>query len=308
MASAADEAAIARLAIDQHGMVTTAQLSAAGFGSKAIRRRMDGGWLSRVHDGVYLIGLFAGPFGQEMAALLACGPRAIISHASAAAVHRLRRRPIAMVDIAALGTSTGRREGIRAHRFAALHPSEVMVAGGIRVTTPARTLLDLAASTSSAGLERLTEEAQVQGIVTRSDLLAVLRRGTGRPGVRKLRDVVGPEDEPTFTRSEAELQLRRLIRAAELPQARTNVRVAGWLVDAVWDRQRLVVEVDGYRFHRTRAKFERDRRMDGRLLMAGYRVLRVTWRQLTREPELVVAMIATALAVQRSQTGAQGHV
>jgi very-short-patch-repair endonuclease len=90
------------------------------------------------------------------------------------------------------------------------------------------------------------------------------------------------------------------IRAAALPQARTNVRVAGWLVDAVWDRERIVVEVDGYRFHRTRAKFERDRRMDGRLLMAGYRVLRVTWRQLTHEPELVVAMIATALAVERS--------
>ncbi len=76
---------------------------------------------------------------------------------------------------------------------------------------------------------------------------------------------------------------------------RTNVRRAGWEVDAVWDRQRLVVEVDGYRYHRTRAKFERDRRKDGQLLLAGYRVLRITWRQLTREPETVVAVIAAAL-------------
>jgi very-short-patch-repair endonuclease/predicted transcriptional regulator of viral defense system len=300
MASAADEAVIARLASSQHGMVTTGQLIAAGIGARAIRRRVDGGWLARVHDGVYLVGLFPGPFGPEMAAQLACGKRAFVSHASAAAVHGLRRRPVAMVDISAVGGSTGRREGIRAHRASALSESEMTVVSGIRVTTPARTLLDVAASTSSAGLERLTEEAQVQKVVTRDELLAVLRRGAGRPGVAKLRAVVGPEDEPTFTRSEAERRLRRLIRAAGLPQARTNVRVAGWLVDAVWHRQRLVVEVDGYRFHRTRAKFERDRRMDGRLLMAGYRVLRVTWRQLTREPELVVAMIATALAAERS--------
>ena len=281
-------------------MVSTRQLIEAGFGPRAIRRRVEGGWLARMHEGVYRVGVFAGPFGPEMAALLACGERAAISHASGAAVHVLRRRPVALVDVSAVGGSTGRRDGIRAHRIAALDASEVMYVDGIRVTTPARTLLDLAATTSSAGLERLTEEAQVQGIVTRDELLAALRRGAGRPGVRKLREVVGPDDEPTFTRSEAERRLRRLIRAADLPAARTNVRVAGWLVDAVWHRQRLVVEVDGYQFHRTRAKFERDRRRDGRLLMAGYRVLRITWRQLTREPELVVAMIATALVAERS--------
>jgi very-short-patch-repair endonuclease len=80
---------------------------------------------------------------------------------------------------------------------------------------------------------------------------------------------------------------------------RTNVKRAGWEVDAVWDAHRLVVEVDGYRYHRTRAKFERDRRKDTRLLLAGYRVLRITWRQLTREPEAVIATIAAALAVRR---------
>jgi very-short-patch-repair endonuclease len=145
-------------------------------------------------------------------------------------------------------------------------------------------------------LERLTEEAQVQRLVSAVELRAMVGRGTGRPGVRTLREVVDVLDEPLLTRSEAEKRLRALVRSAGLPPPRMNVHRAGWEVDAVWDAERLVVEVDGHKFHSPPPKFERDRRKDADLLLAGYRVLRITWRRLTREPQQVVAIIAAALA------------
>jgi very-short-patch-repair endonuclease len=131
--------------------------------------------------------------------------------------------------------------------------------------------------------------------VTRADLLRAVDEGANRPGVRKLAAIVGGADEPAFTRSEAERKLVELVRAAGLPPPRTNARIAGLEVDVVWMQQRLVVEVDGWTYHRTRAAFERDRRRDARLLVAGYRVLRITWRQLTREREAVIALLAAAL-------------
>jgi very-short-patch-repair endonuclease len=104
------------------------------------------------------------------------------------------------------------------------------------------------------------------------------------------------QQEPSLTRSEAERRLLALIRAARLPPPRTNVRVGGFEVDMLWPAERLVVEIDGFAFHGGCAAFERDRRRDAQLLARGYRVLRITWRQLTREPHAVVATIAAALA------------
>ena len=287
--------AIARLAAAQHGVVTAAQLEAAGFREAVIRRRVDGGWLVRRHQGVYQLGVVPARFGDEMAALLAVGPRAVLSHRTALAVRRLADRG-ARVDVLCVGEAAGRRPGIRPHRATTLPPCDVATLHGLRVTAPARTLTDLAATTPPVELERLVEEMQVQDLATASEIAEAIHRAAGRPGVKKLRTVVALLDEPLFTRSEAERRLKSLLRSAHLPMPRTNVRRAGWEVDAVWDRQRLVVEVDGYRYHRTRAKFERDRRKDGQLLLAGYRVLRITWRQLTNEPETVVATIAAALA------------
>ena len=292
---AADRSA-ARIAASQHGMITSAQLEQSGFGPNTLTRRVEGEWLVRVHIGVYRLGPFGGPFADEMAALLACGERAVISHWSAAGVLALRARPIAPVDISVVGGLSGKRPGIRPHRASSLPPSDVVLRHGLRITTPARTLLDLAAVVSRNTLERLTEEAQVQRLVSSRELAAVVRRSAGRPGVARLRAVLDFIDEPLFTRSEGEKRLRDLCRSYALPMPRTNVKRAGWEVDAVWDDQRLVVEVDGRQFHDTGASFERDRRKDADLLLAGYRVLRITWRRLTREPEQVIATIAAALA------------
>lgn len=290
------ERAIARLAASQHGVVTAAQLGGAGFSDPAIRRRVDGGWLVRRHQGVYQLGVVAAPLGDEMAALLAAGPRAILSHWTATKVWRVGNRGH-RIEVLFVGEAAAKRRGIRSHRTSALDPAEVVVRHGLRVTTPARTLVDLAATTPPAELERLVEEFQVQDLVTADEIQAAIRRAAGRPGVKKLRTVTAFLAEPLLTRSEAERRLIALLRGAKLPMPRTNVKRAGWEVDAVWDRQRLVVEVDGYRYHRPRAQFERDRRKDGELLLAGYRVVRITWRQLTGEPQAVVALIAAALAM-----------
>jgi very-short-patch-repair endonuclease len=293
MAGAAEEQIVATFAAAQHGIVTTPQLLAAGVGPRAILRRVAGGWLVRIHEGVYQVGVFAGPFGKEMAALLACGPKAAISHSSAVFVFGVAPRPSGPAEVSSVGGI--RRRGVRAHRVTALAPADVVEWHGLRITAPGRMLVDLADMSPPAELERLVEEIQVQRLASPTEILEAIRLGAGRPGITKLRAVCDLIDEPLFTRSEAERRLRRLVNAAELPMPRLNVRVAGWEVDAVWDRQRLVVEVDGYRYHRTRAKFERDRRKDAQLLVAGYRVLRITWRQLTREPESVIATLAATL-------------
>ena len=287
---------IARYAAEQQGMVTWSQLRTAGLSRDAITAHLEAGWLVRRHRAVYQLGAFGGPCGDELAALLACGAHAVISHWSAVFVFELGPRRGRQVDVILAEGFARRRPGIRPHRATTLPPCDAVVKHGLRVTTPARTLLDLAAEAPRDVLERLTEEAQVQNLASPAEILAVIERGARRPGVKKLREIVDFLDEPLFTRSEAERRLLEMVRAAKLPLPRTNVRMAGWEVDAIWDKQRLVVEVDGYQYHRTRPKFERDRRKDADLLLAGYRVLRITWHRLVKERDEVIALIAAALS------------
>jgi len=286
-------------------MITTAQLERAGFGRTQITRRVAGGWLVRVHVGVYRLGPYPGPWGREHAALLACGPDAVLSHWTAARIHALTDRGGTEIHVSIAGRLAGRVAGIRPHRAGALPARDVAVKHGLRVTTPARTLLDLAAMTPRDVLERLTEEAFVQRLVEAGEIRRTVARAAGRPGVRKLREVINLLDEPLFTRSEGEKRLRSLVRSAGLPLPLMNVKRAGWEVDAVWDAQRLVVEVDGRKFHDTAPQFERDRRKDADLVLAGFRVLRFTWRRLTREPAAVVAIIAAALAHAQQEPSAR---
>jgi very-short-patch-repair endonuclease len=161
---------------------------------------------------------------------------------------------------------------------------------GIPVTTPARTILDLAATAEAHELERALEQARLRHLVSARDLG---RRSRDRPGAARLRALL--EQEPTLTRSEAERRLLALLAAAQLPSPRTNVRVLGHEVDALWPRQRLVVEVDGFAFHGGRDAFEHDRARDAELHAHGYRVIRVTWRQLTGRPEILTARLGAAL-------------
>ena len=271
-----------------HGVVTTRQLVAAGIGADAIRHRVKHGWLLRLHRGVYQVGPVAARYGREMAALLATGPGAALSHHSAAAVWGFRPAHEGDVHVTVLRGRGAPRPGIRVHRSASL---QAAVRAGLRLTTPARTLLDLATDLPPDDLERAVEQAIVLKLTTDTEIAAQCEHGNR--GAARLRRAL--LIEPGLTRSKAERQLRRLIRSAQLPRPVTNVRVAGWEVDLLWREQRLVVEVDGFAFHGSRHAFERDRRRDADLVAAGYRVVRFTWRQIKYEPAAVIARLAVLL-------------
>jgi very-short-patch-repair endonuclease len=263
--------AIAELAARQRGVVTTAQLDAAGIGRRGVAHRVAHGRLTRVLRGVYRVGPVEAPFAREMAAVLATG--GVLSHHSAAMVWGLRPLHDGPVHVT-VRTGTRNRAGVRTHRSPSLNAA---VHQGLPLTTAARTLNDLAPALRPAELDRAVEEAQIRGLVTAREL-------RGRAAAASA--------EPQLTRSEAERRLLKLIERARLPRPATNVRVAGWEVDALWPPERLIVEVDGYAYHGNRAAFERDRRKDAALVAAGYTVIRVTWRQLEDEPLAVVALLA----------------
>jgi very-short-patch-repair endonuclease len=281
------DAAIAALAARQHGVVTVRQLAAAGIGRNAVSHRLREGRLVRRHRGVYQVGPVASPLAAEMAAVLACGHGAALSHHTAAALWGLRpAHPEMHVTIP--GRAIRAPRGVRTHQTLSLRAA---VHRGLPLTTPARTLLDLTSHLSPTELARAAEQAQV----LRPTSAAELRAQTGR-GATRLSAALPAE--PSLTRSEAEQRLLELIRSAGLPAPETNVRIAGHEVDLVWRDAKLIVEVDGYAYHSSRAAFERDRVRDADLMQAGYRVLRVTWLQLTRTPRAVVARLATLLGVR----------
>jgi very-short-patch-repair endonuclease len=280
--------AVAALARRQHGIVTTRQLAAAGIGPNAIKVRARDGRLVPRHRGIYQVGPIAAPHAREMAALLACGDDAVLSHRSAAAIWGMRPAHDGDVHVTTRRHSATSRRGIRVHRSRSL---KAAVRDGLHLTSPTRTLLDLAPHIPHDDLERAVEQALVVGLTTYERLeraAASGRRGAARLGQALL-------TEPGLTRSEAERRLRRLIRAARLPRPVKNARVEGWEVDLLWREQRLIVEVDGYAYHRSRHAFERDRRRDVELTAAGYRVIRFTWRQIVDEPETVIARLAVLL-------------
>jgi very-short-patch-repair endonuclease len=179
------------------------------------------------------------------------------------------------------------------HYASALDHRDIRSLHGLPLTAPARTLLDLAA-TGYRDLDRAFGDAHAQRLVTAREIEDLLERA----GTRALRSLVS-DNASGFTRSEAERILRSTLRAAKVQMPRFNARVAGYEVDAVWPEQRLVVEVDGYAYHGHRAQFERDRRKDLALTAAGYRVIRVSWRQLTQEPLALIAVISAALSLGR---------
>src|SRR4051794_4892149 len=265
--------AIADLARRQRGVVTTAQLAAAGIGRRGVALRVANGRLTRILRGVYRVGPIAAPYSGEMAALLATD--GALSFHSSAAVWGVRPPYGGPVHVT-VARAVRSREGVKVHRSASL---DAVSHNGLRLTTPQRTLHDLAPVLSRGDLERAAEEAVIRGLLTANE---VPRRCA----------LVG---EPHLTRSEAERRLQGLIRAAKLPRPVTNVKLAGWEVDVFWPAARLVVEVDGYAYHGNRAAFERDRRKDATLTAAGYTVIRVTWRQLKEEPLAVVALLAGLL-------------
>jgi very-short-patch-repair endonuclease len=282
----------------QLGLITTRQLIAAGISRDAITTRCRRGTLHRVHHGVYAFGAaILLPGARELAAVLACGESALVSHRSAAALWGFASRSPDQVDVTVAAGDRRQREGLRVHRVAGLDDGERRSQNGIPITSPARTLLDFAAQAAPQELESAIAEAYALRLTSERELRTTLSRHRHRSGAGKLSAELALEGGPAWTRSEAERQMRRLLREARLPPPLVNVPVAGFTVDFFWPANRLIVEVDGYRFHGHRRAFENDRRRQTALVAAGHNVIRVTWRQIRDEPLAVIAAIAQALSL-----------
>ncbi|MDQ6745518.1 MAG: DUF559 domain-containing protein [Actinomycetota bacterium] len=288
------ERAAAHVAARQLGAISTAQLQGLGNGRGAITHRLKHGQLHRLFRGIYLLGHPVPPPGaREVGALLLCGPHAALSHRSAAALLGFAPPDPDAVHVTVTTDGPRTRPGLRVHRTTSLPSRDRRRHRGLALTSAARTLLDLAAD-GDPGLEQAVAEAQVQRLISQRELHLAVDRAAGRPGTPALAALVRT-DEQGFTRSQAERLVRGLCRQARLPEPRCNVRVCGYEVDLLWPGQRLIVEVDGHSAHGHRAAFERDRRKQMELVAAGYRVIRVTWRQLRGEPLAVIAAVARAL-------------
>ncbi len=276
------------MAAGQRGLITRTQLLAAGISAGAIDGRLEAGRLHPIHRGVYALGHPAlAPLALEQAALLACGSRAVLSHLTAAVLWELVHGEGRVIHVTVVAGQRRAPSDVVVHRAAS---AETTLRHGLRVTTARRTLIDLAA-TGHPSLPRALNEAQVKRLVS---LDALLKFAGRRPGARILRDLA--TESPGYTRSGAERLMLALVRRADLPRPRTNVRLGRYEIDAFWPEQRLAVEVDGYAAHSTRQAFERDRIRDADIQLAGHRVLRITWDQLTRRPEAVAVRLALALA------------
>lgn len=288
---------IAEIAARQYGVVSRTQLVRAGVGAGAIHTRVAAGRLHRIHRGVYAVGHpVLAPFAREMAALLACGPGAVLSHHTAARLWELLDENEDDIELTVAARKAKSRSGLRVHSSRSLREADVRPRNALWVTVPARTLVDLADVASDRDLERATAQALTRRMVDPRRLLAEIADLQGRRGVVRLRRLLDGSDPPAMTRSEAEERFLALVREAELPPPRVNARLHGYEVDFHWPRQGVVVEVDGYQFHSSRDAFERDRRRDADLQSQGLSVLRVTWRQVVQEPYATVARAARALA------------
>jgi very-short-patch-repair endonuclease/predicted transcriptional regulator of viral defense system len=287
------ERKLAALANRQHGVISRRQLIAAGLGARTVGRRIEAGRLHPLHGGVYAFGRErVSVHGEWMAAVLACGVGALLSHRSAAALWGLIQPGSSPAEVTA---ATGRqRRGIAVHE-GGISDADRTEVRGIPVTTVARTLFDLAEIIDEARLARAFEEADRLGLLRMQEVEAVCARGYGRRALRPVRHLIDEAWLPATTRSALEDRVLTLCREHDLPTPATNVTVLGHEVDAFWPRQKLVIEADGWTFHRHRAAFERDRARDAAMQAEGYRVIRLTHRRMEREPTAVAAEIRRLL-------------
>jgi Transcriptional regulator, AbiEi antitoxin/Protein of unknown function (DUF559) len=294
------EMRVARLAAAQFGVVTAAQLRSLGVEERTTRERAQRGVLHRIHRGVYAVGHpWLSPDGVRLAAVLACGPGAVLSHRAAARLWRIRSDG-ALREV----TTPGRRVGppdVLLHRTRRLGDDDVTEVDGIPVTSVARTIVDLAEVVTLPILRRVVHEAEVLRLL---DVRAV-EEALGRvPGRRRARHVLSAIDSPAPdpTNSAFVAAFLGLCERFGLPRPQVSVLVdAGGLeaeADCLFARARLIVELDGEHVHGTHKRFHADRRRDAALAAAGYLTVRLTWRRVTTDAEAVAEELRRMLAAR----------
>jgi very-short-patch-repair endonuclease len=293
---------ISEVAERQHGVVGLDEFRAVKLSAAAVRKRARSGRLHQVHQGVYAIGhRHLTTEGRWMAAVLACGPGAVLSHRSAAALVGLRPDRRTSIDVIAPNRRGRSPKGVDAHRDGSLMPADRTALYGIPCTTVERTLLDLAGTLPVWELRKALAEAEVLRVLDLAALRGLIRRSRGRRGVARLRLLLDELDPATKrTRSELERLFLRMCTRAELPRPEVNARLDvgdGYLeADFLWRNAGLIVEADSRRFHDTNSAFDHDRRREQRLQLAGWRVSRCTWLQVESEPHRLAATIRALLA------------
>ena len=294
---------IARICYTQHGLITLKQLEALGLTVQAVHERLRAGRLHRVHQRVYSLtpGVMT-QRGKFMAAVLACGPDAVISHRSAAYLWGLVETWAEPIDVTAPNRRGRSPEGVAAHRDGSIQPIDKTVRFGIPCTSLARTLVDYAGITLEWEVRKAVAQAEVLGLLDQSQLRALLRRSRRRRGVARLRLILDSLHPQTRrTRGELERLFLAMCIKADLPQPEVNV----WIdvpggrplqADFLWRDARLIVEADSREFHDTASAFEQDRKREQRFQSGEWRVSRCTWNQVEREPRRLVATIRALLA------------
>jgi very-short-patch-repair endonuclease len=265
----------ARLAQYDHGVLSTSELLGCGVTRAGIHRRVRAGRLHPLYRGVYAVGHVAlSKHGQWLAAVKACGRYAVLSHHSAAELWELIPPCPGPIHTTVPAHRHPRSvRGISVHRCKTLEDGDTTRRQRIPITTPSRTRRDLKRVLRLEQWEAAVDRARTRGV--------------------RVEDVV--DEAPT--RSVLERRFLRMCRRHQIPAPSVNVWVSGFLVDFVWSESRLIVEVDGYEFHGGRASFESDRARDAELAVRGYRVLRFTYRQVTRERERVATSVRRMLKV-----------
>jgi very-short-patch-repair endonuclease len=287
----------------QHGVVTRRQLLALGYGPQAIAHRMERGVLHPVWRGVYAVGRpDLTRHGTWLAAVLACGPHAVLSHESAAALWEMRVERTRAIHVSVPGGIVRRRRGIVVHRRSTLQGVDVTRQRGIPVTSPAATLIDLAVRLPDGQIERAINEADRLGLTDPDALRARLVGTAGRRGAPRLRRIL---DRRTFALTDSELERRFLpiARAAGLPLPETGRRVHGFKVDFYWPDLGLIVETDGLRYHRTPEQQTSDHRRDQVHAAADLVPLRFTHAQIAHDSphvERTLAAVARRLRNRHS--------
>lgn len=294
---------MATLARAQHGVVARRQLLALGFSRRQITSGLQRGRLHEVFLGIYVVGARRiSRKGRWMAAVLAAGESGLLSHRSAGRLWRILPPADEWIDITNPPGHVVRRKGVVAHEsLIALDERDVV--DGIPVTSPFRTVFDLAAVLDRRGVERAWHEAEVRGLRDRVSLPMLLERYPGRRGARNLWALLEAPEPVGFTRNDFEEAFVALVDAHRLRRPRMNgtlsMRGRFFEIDALWEDERVAVELDSRSVHGTNKNFEGDRQRDRILLAERWRTIHVTWRQLQDEPDEIAADLKMALGQGR---------
>jgi len=300
------------LATRQHGVVARTQLLGLGYSDDAMLEWANTGRLHRLHQGVYAVGhrrltwhsrCWAGVLGAEANEVNEVVWPAVASHGSAAYLWGLYRYAPERIDVTAPIRRRAKREFV-VHFSSILVPEDRGEREGLRVTSVARTLMDLAIRARPEQLDRLLERAEERGLLDLREVEAVLSRAGGHRGRGRLRRSLALyQPDPAFTRSRFEKQFRRLVIRAGIPTPSMNFSAHGYELDAYWPELRFAVELDLFETHGSRAAFERDRLRHEELKLVGIEMIRITKPRLNAEPDVVLRNLSTLLERRRRELG-----